>query len=126
MRALGIEVRAGLHTGECELVGDDIGGMAVHIGARISALAQARRGARLAAPSRTSSSARASAFADRGEHELKGVPGEWRLFALGEPAPAPAPLDAAHGHMRASDRVVVSLARRAPRAMRLGARLASR
>jgi hypothetical protein len=65
-------------------------------------------------------------FDERGEHELKGVPGSWRLYALGEPAPPRAPLDAADGHMRATDRVVVSLARRAPRAMRLGARLASR
>ena len=56
---LGIEVRAGLHTGECELVGDDIGGMAVNIGARIGALA-ARTRCSFRAPSRTSSSALAS------------------------------------------------------------------
>jgi hypothetical protein len=68
-------------------------------------------------------------FEDRGEHELKGVPGRWRVYALAdasaEASPA-RPLDAAAEHMRASDRVVVALARRAPRALRLGARLATR
>jgi class 3 adenylate cyclase len=99
--------------------------MAVHIGARVSAMAQAGE----VLVSQTVKDLVVGSglqFAERGEHELKGVPGEWRLYALGAPAPAPAPLDSADGHMRATDRVVVSLARRAPRAMRLGARLASR
>jgi class 3 adenylate cyclase/predicted alpha/beta hydrolase len=125
VRELGIEVRAGVHTGELEVIGTDIGGMAVHIGARVAGMA----GAGEVLVSQTVKDLVVGSglrFAERGEHELKGVPGSWRLYALGEPAPAPAPLDAAHGHMRASDRVVVSLARRAPRAMRLGARLASR
>jgi pimeloyl-ACP methyl ester carboxylesterase/class 3 adenylate cyclase len=78
---LGIEVRAGLHTGECELVGDDIGGMAVNIGARIGALA---------GPSEVLVSSTVKdlvvgsgiSFSERGAHELKGVPGEWLLFAV--------------------------------------------
>ena len=66
----------------CELAGDDIGGMAVHIGARIAALAgPARSSSR--APSRTSSSGSGLTFQDRGSHVLKGVPDEWQLFAAG-------------------------------------------
>jgi class 3 adenylate cyclase len=125
VRELGVELRAGVHTGEVEVIGADVGGMAVHIGARVSAMA----GPGDVLVSQTVKDLVVGSglqFAERGEHELKGVPGSWRLYALGAPAPAPAPLDAAHGHMRATDRMVVSLARRAPRAMRLGARLASR
>ena len=77
---LGLPIRAGVHTGEVELIGDDIGGIAVHIAARISALAAA--GEIL-----TSSTVRdlvagsGLEFDDRGEHELKGVPGMWRVLA---------------------------------------------
>jgi class 3 adenylate cyclase/pimeloyl-ACP methyl ester carboxylesterase len=82
-RELGIEVRIGVHTGECELIGDDVGGMAVHIASRVSALA---------APSEVLVSGTVFGtvvggpftFEDRGFHELKGVPGRWPLFALGE------------------------------------------
>jgi pimeloyl-ACP methyl ester carboxylesterase len=76
----GLEVRAGLHTGECELAGDDVRGMAVNIGARIGAIAQANE----VLVSGTVKDLVVGAdldFADRGEHELKGVPGTWRLFA---------------------------------------------
>ena len=79
--ALGFEVRAGLHTGEVELRGDDIGGVAVHIGARVAALAQTDQ----VLVSRTVTDLVAGSgitFTDRGEHELKGVPGSWRLFAV--------------------------------------------
>ena len=77
---LGIELRAGLHTGEVELIGADVGGMAVHIGARIGALG---------GPGEvlTSSTVRdlvvgsGIEFSERGEHELKGVPGSWRVFS---------------------------------------------
>jgi class 3 adenylate cyclase len=127
VRALGVELRAGVHTGECELIGTDIGGLAVHIGARVGALA---------APGEVLVSGTVKdlvvgsdmRFDDRGEHELKGVPGRWRVYALGDgrPQASEPPLDAASDHMRPSDRVVVSLARRAPRALRLGARLAAR
>jgi class 3 adenylate cyclase len=78
---LGLEVRTGLHTGECELVGGDVAGMAVHIGARV--MAKAEPGEVL-----TSSTVKDLVvgselrFEDRGSHELKGVPDAWRLFAL--------------------------------------------
>jgi pimeloyl-ACP methyl ester carboxylesterase len=81
VRPLGIEIRAGLHTGECELRGTNIGGIAVHIGARVSAKA----GAGEVLVSRTVRDLVVGSgleFADRGEHELKGVPGTWQLFVV--------------------------------------------
>jgi class 3 adenylate cyclase len=78
---LGIEIRAGLHTGEVELRGSDVGGIAVHIGARVGSLAEPSE----VLVSRTVTDLVAGSgieFADRGEHSLKGVPGEWRLFAV--------------------------------------------
>ncbi|MBI3454419.1 MAG: adenylate/guanylate cyclase domain-containing protein [Candidatus Rokubacteria bacterium] len=81
VRTLGIEIRAGLHTGECEVMGDKVGGIAVHIGARVAATA----GAGEILVSHTVKDLVAGAglrFADRGVHPLKGVPGEWRLFAV--------------------------------------------
>ena len=122
---LGIELRAGVHTGECEAIGDDLGGLAVHIGARVGALA----GPGEVVVSNTVKELVVGSglqFADRGEHELKGVPGSWRVYALGDERAASAPLDGAAGYMRRSDRVAVSLARRIPRTMRFGARLATR
>jgi class 3 adenylate cyclase len=94
MRALGLEVRVGMHTGECELIGDDVGGMAVHIASRVAGLAAAGEvlvsgtvfGTVVGGPFE---------FVDRGFHELKGVPGPWPLFSLAvrgtveEPAQAP-------------------------------------
>jgi class 3 adenylate cyclase len=80
-RPLGIEIRAGLHTGECEVMGDDIGGIAVHIAARVSGHA----GAGDVVVSRTVKDLVAGsgiAFADRGTHELKGVPDDWQLLAV--------------------------------------------
>jgi class 3 adenylate cyclase len=81
-RDLGVHVRIGIHTGECELIGDDVGGMAVHIASRVSALAGPSEilvsgtvfGTVVGGP---------FTFEDRGFHELKGVPGRWPLFALG-------------------------------------------
>jgi class 3 adenylate cyclase len=81
VRALGIEVRAGLHTGEVEVRGNDIAGAAVHIGARVAAIAGP--GEVLvsgAVPPLVAGSG--IHFAERGEHELKGVPGRWHLFAV--------------------------------------------
>ena len=78
--AHGLEVRAGLHTGECELYGDDVRGMAVNIGARVGALADANE----VLVSSTVKDLVVGAdlrFTERGEHELKGVPGKWRLYA---------------------------------------------
>jgi class 3 adenylate cyclase len=78
---LGIEARAGLHTGEVELRGDDIGGIAVHIGQRVSALA--KPGEVLVSRTVTDLVAGSGlSFADRGTHELKGVPGSWPLYAV--------------------------------------------
>jgi len=80
MRSLGIDVRAGLHTGECEIMGEKVGGVAVHIGARVAALA----GPREVLVSSTVKDLVAGSglrFGDRGSQSLKGVPGEWRIFA---------------------------------------------
>jgi class 3 adenylate cyclase len=77
---LGIRVRAGLHTGECEVMGDDLGGIAVHIAARVSALAEPSE----VLVSRTVKDLVAGSgieFAERGCHELKGVPDSWDLHA---------------------------------------------
>jgi class 3 adenylate cyclase len=81
VQALGIEVRAGLHTGECEIRGDDIGGIAVHIGARVSALAGAND-VLVSSTLRDLVIGSGLEFEDRGTHTLKGVPGEWRLSAV--------------------------------------------
>ena len=81
VQALGIEVRAGLHTGECEVRGDDIGGIAVHIGARVSALAGPNE-VLVSSTLRDLVIGSGLEFEDRGAHELKGVPGEWRLSAV--------------------------------------------
>jgi class 3 adenylate cyclase len=77
---LGIGIRCGLHTGECELRGNDIGGIAVHTGARIAALAHAGE-VLVSNTVKDLVNGSGIAFHDRGTHELKGVPGEWRLFA---------------------------------------------
>jgi class 3 adenylate cyclase len=78
---LGIDVRAGLHTGEIEIMGDTVGGLAVHIGARVAA--QAGPGEVLVSSTVKDLVAGSGIqFDDRGVHALKGVPGEWRLFAV--------------------------------------------
>jgi class 3 adenylate cyclase len=84
VQALGIEVRAGLHTGECEIRGDDIGGIGVHIGARVSALA-GPNDVLVSSTLRDLVIGSGLEFEDRGAHELKGVPGEWHLFAVASP-----------------------------------------
>jgi pimeloyl-ACP methyl ester carboxylesterase len=81
VRQLGLDSRAGVHTGECEQRGDDLGGIAVHIGARVAALAQPNE----VLVSRTVTDLVAGSglcFVDRGEFELKGVPNRWQLFAV--------------------------------------------
>ena len=80
VRKLGIHVRAGVHTGECEVIGEKLGGIAVHIGARIGALAAPDE----VLVSRTVSDLVAGSglqFEERGTHSLKGVPGSWQLLA---------------------------------------------
>jgi class 3 adenylate cyclase/pimeloyl-ACP methyl ester carboxylesterase len=81
VQALGIQVRAGLHTGECEVRGDDIGGIGVHIGARVSALA-GPNDVLVSGTLRDLVIGSGLQFEEHGTHELKGVPGEWRLFAV--------------------------------------------
>ncbi len=78
---LGIAIRAGLHTGECETMGEDIGGIAVHIGARVTSEAA---GGEVLVSSTVKDLVAGSGleFEDRGSHRLKGVPDEWRLFAV--------------------------------------------
>jgi class 3 adenylate cyclase len=81
LESTGIRIRAGLHTGEIELRGDDIGGIAVHIGARVSAIA----GPGEVLVSTTVKDLVAGSgidFEDRGSHILKGVPGEWKVFSV--------------------------------------------
>jgi class 3 adenylate cyclase len=81
VKELGIDIRAGLHTGECEVMGEQVGGIAVHIGARV---------ATMAGPGEVLVSGTVKElvegsdirFADRGTHTLKGVPGEWRVFEV--------------------------------------------
>ncbi|MGC2239538.1 MAG: adenylate/guanylate cyclase domain-containing protein [Acidimicrobiia bacterium] len=81
VEALGLELRAGVHTGEVERIGDDVAGIAVHIGARIAGLA----GANEVLVSRTVKDLVAGSgieFEDRGEHSLKGVPDKWHVYAV--------------------------------------------
>ncbi len=83
VRSLGVDVRAGLHTGEVEVLGDDVGGLAVHIGARVMAKADAGE-VLVSSTVKDLVVGSGISFEERGEHELKGVPGEWRLFAVGD------------------------------------------
>jgi class 3 adenylate cyclase len=129
---LGIEIRAGIHTGECELLDADIGGMAVHIAARICGQA----GAGEILVSRTVRDlvvGSGTGFEDRGSVELRGVPGAWQLLAValhGPPAGsveaelASTPTPGPRSGMRRSDRAVEVVARRTPWILRGMARLA--
>ncbi len=129
---LGIEIRAGIHTGECELLDNDIGGLAVHIAARICGQA----GAGEILVSRTVRDlvvGSGTGFEDRGNVELRGVPGTWQLLAVdrhGAPAGsaeaelASTPTPGARIAMRRSDRAVEVMARRTPWILRGMARLA--
>jgi class 3 adenylate cyclase len=79
---LGLAIRAGLHTGECELLADDdVGGLAVHIGARISSLAGPGE-VLVSSTVRDLVVGSDQVLVDRGEHQLKGIPGAWRIFAV--------------------------------------------
>lgn len=113
VRPLELQLRVGIHTGECVRIGNDLSGLAVHIAARIGAAA---------APGETLVSRAVSdlvagsglGFAPRGIHELKGVPGDWELLAANGNATAPAVL-AQPPEPRLGDRLIVTTARRAPR-----------
>jgi pimeloyl-ACP methyl ester carboxylesterase len=81
LRPLGVRIRAGLHTGECEVIDDKLGGLAVHIGARVASLA-APDEVLVSSTVKDLVAGSGLAFQDRGVHPLRGVPGEWRLFAV--------------------------------------------
>ena len=129
---LGIQIRAGIHTGECELLDSDIGGIAVHIAARICGHA----GAGDILVSRTVRDlvvGSGTGFEDRGSVELRGVPGTWQLLAVdrhGAPAGsaeaelASMPTPGRRTAMRRSDRAMEVIARRAPWIVRGMAHLA--
>jgi class 3 adenylate cyclase len=80
---LGLGVRSGLHTGECEVRGEDLAGLAVHIGSRVASLAHPGE-VLVSGTVKDLVVGAGIEFADRGEHALKGVPGSWRLFAVEE------------------------------------------
>jgi pimeloyl-ACP methyl ester carboxylesterase len=129
--AIGVEIRAGIHTGECELLDGDIGGIAVHIAARI--LGQAGAGEILVSRTvRDLVVGSGTGFDDRGSVELRGVPGTWQLLAVDRDGPAAgspeaelvsAPTPGPRAAMRRSDRAVEVLARRTPWILRTVARL---
>jgi class 3 adenylate cyclase len=81
VRPLGIEVRAGVHAGEVECRGEDIAGMAVHIAARVGGLAGPSE-VLVSSTVREIVTGSRRVFAERGDHELKGVPGRWRVYSL--------------------------------------------
>ena len=81
VRSLGIEIRVGIHAGEVEVRGADIAGMAVHIGARVGALAGPSE-VLVSSTVREIVTGSRRSFTERGEHDLKGVPGRWRVYAL--------------------------------------------
>jgi class 3 adenylate cyclase/pimeloyl-ACP methyl ester carboxylesterase len=125
VRDLGVEVRVGLHTGECEVVENDLAGVAVHTAARVCAAATAGE----VLVSRTVRDLVAGSGLElraRGEHELKGVPGKWQLFAAAgaDSDPIQVPPEAPPTH--AADRVVLATARRAPGLLRLVSRISAR
>jgi class 3 adenylate cyclase len=123
VRDLGVQVRAGVHTGECERMGDDLGGMAVHVGARIGALAQPGE-VLVSSTVRELVAGSGIAFADRGAHELKGIPDHWQVYAVvGHSAPGPA---AEPPRPTTADRALISTSRRMPAAARGALRLVRR
>jgi len=132
VETLGIEIRAGIHTGECELLDNDIGGIAVHIAARICG--QANAGEILVSRTvRDLVVGSGTGFQDRGSVELRGVPGTWQLLAVDRHGPragspeaelASTPTPGPRTAMRRSDRAVALMARRTPWILRGMARLA--
>lgn len=124
-RELGIEIRSGLHTGECELIGDDLGGVAVHVAARVGAMAQAGE-VLVSGTVKDLVLGSGIDLADRGVHELKGVPGQWQLFAVaghdGPPPSAAAKSAGSADGLGLSDRAGLRLARWAPGLTRAGTR----
>lgn len=115
--ALGLEIRAGIHTGEIERAGPDVAGLTVHIGARVSA--EARPGEILVSQTvRDIVIGSGLAFADRGEHELKGVPGRWRLYTLVASGEENQPVEIGTSGRTLADRSALVAARKAPATVR--------
>ena len=115
VRPLRIQIRAGLHTGECELVGNDISGMAVNICARIGTLAGADE-VLVSSTVKDLVAGSGVSFIDRGEHQLKGVPDRWHVYQVSAVAtPLSNQLVDDLRELRATDRMVASAARRSPR-----------
>jgi class 3 adenylate cyclase len=81
VRELGLDLRSGVHTGECEVVGEKLGGIAVHIGARVASAAAAGE-VLVSATVKDLVAGSGIEFEARGQHNLKGVPGEWKLYAV--------------------------------------------
>ena len=90
LRAIGIQVRIGLHAGEVELRGNDVGGIAVHIGARVTASASPGDVV-VSSTVKDLVAGSGIGFLDRGGHALKGVPGRWQVFAVADPDPKESP-----------------------------------
>ena len=134
VQTIGLEVRAGVHTGEIVLAGDDVRGIAVHVGARIAALAGAGE-VLVSSTVRDLVAGSGLRFDDRGVHSLKGVTGEWQLLAVADrqvddrPTAvmgAGNPLAPNSTLVTRSDRTAIRLARRAPGVARLVSRALSR
>jgi hypothetical protein len=134
MHEFGLEIRAGIHTGECDMVDDDVVGIAVHIGARVAALGLPRE-VLVTSTVRDLVLGSAVQFADHGVHQLKGVPGDWQVLAVvddgsgdqvrsNESERGPTPATAATMHRR--DKALVALAGRIPWITRPALRLAGR
>jgi hypothetical protein len=133
----GVEVRAGVHAGECEVTDDDISGVAAHIGSRIMALAGPAE-VLVSATVRDLVFGSGVEFEARGEHELKGLPGKWAVHAVvadhrqdQRPASQATPEQAALtpspvATMKSADRALVGVANRAPRLSRFTLRMLSR
>ena len=115
VRPLELELRIGIHTGECERIGNELSGLAVHVAARIGAAGAP--GETLV--SRTVSDLVAGSglnFASRGIHELKGVPGDWELLAAAGSTNVPS-VSGQPPKPRLSDRLILTAARRIPRVL---------
>ena len=123
---LGMSLRAGVHAGECEAIGDDLGGIAVHIGARVGALA--KPGEILVTQTVVDLVVGSGLeFSDRGDHKLRGAPGTWRLYQVtGQSDAYRRQAEPAHEYMTNADRLTVRLAQHAPAALRTLASLAQR
>jgi pimeloyl-ACP methyl ester carboxylesterase len=128
-RDLGVELRAGLHTGECERIGDDLAGIAVHIGARVGALARSQE-VLVTQTVRDLVVGSSITFVDRGSHTLKGVPGAWRIYAVDTHQNGGTRVDerlaAEAPTMPMLDRVMLTLARRTPSVPRFIGRILRR